>query len=98
MQRQGRRLRRLMLLIGLTVAALTLSVGASERPSRSVHPRLVATVTVLKPRGLALIQTVDGAIYEVFASPNWRVGDPVTCEYNERTRVPWQKLDCRKDA
>ena len=58
----------------------------------------VATVTALKPRGLAIIQTVDGAIYEVFASPNWRVGDPATCEYNERTRVPWHKLDCRKDA
>jgi hypothetical protein len=98
MQRQCKRLGRLMLLMGLTVAALTLSVGATEKASRSVHPRLVATVTVLEPRGLALIQTVDGAIYEVFASPNWRVGDPVTCEYNERTRIPWQKLDCRKDA
>jgi len=98
MQQQCRRLRRLMLLMGLTVAALALSVGATEKASRSVHPRLVATVTVLEPRGLALIQTVDGALYEVFASSNWRVGDPVTCEYNERTRVPWQKLDCRKDA
>ena len=98
MQQQYRRLRRLMLLMGLTVAALAFSVGASEKPSRSVHPRLVATVTALKPRGLAIIQTVDGAIYEVFASPNWRVGDPVTCEYNERTRVPWQTLDCQKDA
>jgi hypothetical protein len=87
-----------MLLIGLSMAALALSVGATEKPSRSVHPRLVATVTVLEPRGLALIQTVDGAIYEVFAGPHWRVGDPVTCEHNERTRVPWQQLDCRKDA
>ena len=98
MQQQSRRLRRLMLFMGLAAAALALSVGATEKPSRSVHPRLVATVTTLKPRGLALIQTVDGAIYEVFASPHWRVGDPVTCEYNERTRVPWQQLDCRKDA
>lgn len=98
MQRQCRRFGRLMLLIGLSMAALALSVGATEKPSRSVHPRLVATVTVLEPRGLALIQTVDGAIYEVFAGPHWRVGDPVTCEHNERTRVPWQQLDCRKDA
>jgi len=87
-----------MVLMGLTVGALALSVGATDRPSRSVRPRVVATVTVLEPRGLAIIQTVDGAIYEVFASPHWRVGDLVTCEYNERTRVPWQKLDCRKDA
>ena len=98
MQPPCRRLGRLMLLMGLTVAALALSVGATEKSSRSVHPRLVATVTVLEPQGLALIRTVDGAIYEVFASPNWRVGDPVTCEHNERTRVPWQQLDCRKDA
>src|SRR5215510_8211400 len=98
MQRQCIRLGQLMLLMGLTVAALALGVGATEQSSRSVRPRLVATVTVLEPRGLAIIQTVDGAIYEVFASPHWRVGDPVTCEYNERTRVPWQQLDCRKDA
>src|SRR6266545_382488 len=26
----------------------------------------------------------------------WRVGDMVECEQNERTRVPWQALDCRK--
>jgi hypothetical protein len=98
MQRQCRRLGHLMLLMGLTVAALALSVGATEKSSRSVRPRLVATVTVLEPRGLALIQTVDGASYEVFAGPHWRVGDPVTCEHNEWTRVPWQQLDCRKDA
>jgi hypothetical protein len=98
MQQQCIRLGQLMLLMGLTVAALALGVGATEKSSRSVRPRLVATVTVLEPRGLAIIQTVDGAIYEVFAGPNWRVGDPVTCEHNERTRVPWQKLDCRKDA
>jgi hypothetical protein len=98
MQRPYVRLGRLMVLMGLTVGALSLSVGATDRPSRSVRPRVVATVTVLEPRGLAIIQTVDGATYEVFAGTNWRVGDPVTCEHNERTRVPWQKLDCRKDS
>ena len=98
MQQQYIRFGRLMILMGLTVGALALSVDATDRPSRSVRPRVVATVTVLEPRGLAIIQTVDGAIYEVFAGTNWRVGDPVTCEHNERTRVPWQKLDCQKDS
>jgi hypothetical protein len=56
----------------------------------------VATVTTLKPRGLALIRTVDGATYEVLQGTTWRVGDTVECEHNERARVPWLALDCRK--
>ena len=98
MRRQYVRLGRLIFLMGLTVGALALSLGASEKPSRSVRPRVVATVTVLEPRGLAIIKTVDGATYEVFSGTNWRVGDTVTCEHNERTRVPWQTLECRKDS
>ena len=98
MQRQYVRLGWLIFLVGLTVGGITLSVDATQQPSRSVRPRLIATVTVLESRGLAIIQTIDGATYEVFAGTNWRIGDTVTCEHNERTRVPWQTLECRKDS
>ena len=98
MQRQYGRLGGLLVLVGLSVGTLPCSADANSIPTRSVRPRVVATVTALEPRGLARIQTVEGATYEVFAGPNWRVGDPVTCEHNERTRVPWQTLDCRKDG
>ena len=69
---------------------------ARNKVSRPAKPRVVATVTTLEPRGLARIRTVDGAIYEVLQGTTWRVGDMVECEQNERTRVPWQALDCRK--
>lgn len=98
MQRQYVRLGQFIGLMGLIVGALALSVGASDKPPRSVRPRVVATVTVLEPRGLAIITTVDGATHEVFSGTNWRVGDTVTCEHNERTRVPWQTLECRRDS
>jgi hypothetical protein len=65
-------------------------------PSRPVLPRVVATVMSLDPRGLATIQTIDGARYEVVTGTGWRIGDTVECEHNERTRVPWETLGCRK--
>ncbi len=43
-----------------------------------------------------MIQTVDGARYEVLTGTGWRVGDTVACEHNERTGVTWEILDCRK--
>jgi len=98
MQRQYGCLGGLLVLVGLSVGAIPGSADANSTPTRSVRPRVVATVTALEPRGLARIQTVEGAIYEVLAGPHWRVGDPVTCEHTDRTRVPWLKLDCRKDA
>jgi hypothetical protein len=85
-----------MLLVGLTVEVFGLSGSAQEPPSRLVRPRIVATVTVLEPRGLAIIQTRDGATYEVIRETRWRVGDTVTCEYYEGTGVPWRVLDCQK--
>jgi hypothetical protein len=86
----------LTLVVGLTLGVLALSGRAQEPPSRLVKPRIVATVTVLEPRGLAIIQTRDGVTYEVIRGRTWRVGDTVTCEQYEGTRVPWRVLDCRK--
>jgi hypothetical protein len=67
----------------------------------SVYPRVVGTVVTLEPRGLATIQTSDGARYEVIRGTGWRVGDTVTCEHaaSERpSRQAWQELDCRKTS
>ena len=83
----------LTLVLSLSVVSL---VMARNKGSSPVKPRVVATVTTLEPRGLARIQTVDGATYEVLQGTTWRVGDTVECEQNERTRVPWEALDCQK--
>jgi len=83
------------LLLGFGLA-LQSAVASNKTPSRPAKPRVVATVTSLDPRGLAMIQTVDGARYEVLAGTGWRVGDTIECEHNERTRVTWELLDCRK--
>ena len=83
----------LTLVLSVTLVSL---VMARNKGSSPVKPRVVATVTTLEPRGLARIRTVDGAIYEVLQGTTWRVGDMVACEHNERTRRPWQVLDCRK--
>jgi hypothetical protein len=83
------------LLLGLGLASQT-AVANNRTPSRPAKPRVVATVMALDPRGLATLQTVDGARYEVVTGTGWRVGDTVECEQNERTRVKWEALDCRK--
>ncbi len=83
----------LTLCLSLSLVSL---VMARNKVSRPAKPRVVATVTTLGSRGLALIRTVDGATYEVLQGTTWRIGDMVECEHNERTRVPWQVLDCRK--
>jgi hypothetical protein len=85
---------------------LALVVGLSHVPRAraegnpggvySVYPRVVAMVIALKPRGLAVIRTQEGATYEVLKGTSWRVGDTVECEHVARTRVPWETLDCRK--
>jgi len=84
-----------LLTLVLSVSLVSL-VMARNKISDPAKPRVVATVTTLEPRGLARIRTVDGATYEVLKGTTWRVGDMVECEQNERTRVPWQALDCRK--
>jgi hypothetical protein len=83
------------LLLGLGLASQT-AVANNKTPSRPAKPRVVATVMSLDPRGLATLQTVDGARYEVLTGTGWRVGDTVACEHNERTRVKWEALNCRK--
>jgi hypothetical protein len=96
MLRQSGRLGLLTLLVGLILGGLALSGRAQEPPSRLVKPRIVATVTALEPRGLAIIQTHDGVTYEVIRERTWQVGDTVTCEQYDGTRVSWRVLDCRK--
>jgi len=63
-----------------------------------VFPRVVATVLAVEPRGLALIQTREGATYEVLKGTAWRIGDTVECEYGVRWRARWHALDCRKTS
>jgi len=74
------------------------TAGKDAADSVSVYPRVVATVTTLEPRGLALIRTPDGATYEVLTGATWRVGATVECEHVARTRVPWETLNCRKTS
>ena len=62
----------------------------------SVYPRVDATVITLEAQGLALIRTTNGTTYEVVQHPMWRVGDQVECEHTAYTRVPWERLTCRK--
>lgn len=83
----------LTLSLSLSLVSLSMARNNSHNP---VLPRVVATVTSLDPRGLATIQTVDGALYEIVTGTGWRVGDVVECEQNERVRVKWQALDCRQ--
>ena len=89
----------LPLLLGVGLASqswVPSAVASHKMPSHSAKPRVVATVTALERRGFATIQTVDGARYEVLTGTGWWVGDTVECEHNERTRVTWEILDCRK--
>ena len=79
----------------LSLSRGSLALASRDHPE-SVLPRVVATVLALDPRGLATIQTVDGARYEVLTGTGWRVGDTVTCEHIARTHVKWEALNCRK--
>jgi len=64
----------------------------------SVYPRVVATVLTLGPRGMATIQTSEGARYEVVRGTGWQVGDMVTCEHRATGRPAWQALECQKTS
>jgi hypothetical protein len=84
---------------------LALGLGLNLGPwaqARMIHddsplPRLVATVTALDRRGMAIIRTVDGALYQVMKGTGWRVGDTVECEqYDVYTAGTRLQLDCRK--
>ena len=81
---------------GLSPGALAV---ANESAGRySVYPRVVATVLTLAPRGMATLQTSDGARYEVVRGTGWQVGDTVTCEHRATGRPAWQALECRKTS
>jgi len=81
---------------GLRPGALAV---ANESAGRySVYPRVVATVLTLAPRGMATLQTSDGARYEVVRGTGWQVGDTVTCEHRATGRPAWQALECRKTS
>jgi len=81
---------------GLSPGALAV---ANESAGRySVYPRVVATVLTLAPRGMATIQTSEGAHYEVVRGSGWQVGDTVTCEHRATERPAWQALECRKTS
>jgi hypothetical protein len=67
----------------------------------SLYPRVVARVLTLEPRGMATIESSDGARYEVIRGASWRVGDTVTCEHaaSERPSAQaWQTLQCWKTS
>jgi hypothetical protein len=73
------------------------AVASNQTPSRSAKPRVVATVMSLGLRGLAAIQTVDGARYQVLQGTGWQVGDTVECaQYDVRTPETQVQLDCWK--
>jgi hypothetical protein len=85
----------------LLALGLSLSLGSWAQArityDESPLPRLVATVITLSPRGLATLQTSDGALYQVLKGTGWRVGDMVECEqYDVRTPGTQLQLDCRK--
>ena len=86
-------------LVGLVVG-LSLVPHALARTGSggiySVYPRVDATVIALEAQGLALIRATNGTTYEVVQRPMWRVGDQVECEHTAYTRVPWERLTCRK--
>ncbi len=75
-----------------------LAVANESAGQYSVYPRVVATVLTLAPRGMATIQTSDGARYEVVRGTGWQVGDTVTCEHRTTGRPAWQALKCRKTS
>jgi hypothetical protein len=98
---QERRMRRRMgiFVLGTFLGSLSLpslAVANDAAVGRySVYPRVVGTVVTLEPRGLATIQTSDGARYAVIRGTGWRVGDTVTCEHaaSERpSRQAWQGM------
>ena len=87
------------------ILLLALGLGLNLGPwaqARMIHddsplPRLVATVTALDRRGMAIIRTVDGALYQVMKGTGWQVGDTVECEqYDVYTAGTRLQLDCRK--
>ena len=85
-----------LLALGLGCSLVALA-KARMTYDESPLPRLVATVVSLDPRGLATLQTVDGALYQVIKGTGWRVGDTVECEqYDVRTPGTRLQLDCRK--
>ena len=70
---------------------------AARGTHESAKPRVVATVIVLEPRGMATIRAADGTIYTLIKGTTWHVGDTVECEQHDSMGVPpWQALDCRK--
>ncbi len=90
-----------ILLLALVVELSPVSLATAGRNAGgnySVYPRVVATVLAVEPRGLAVIQTREGATYEVLKGTAWRVGDTVECEYTARWRARWQAFDCRKTS
>jgi len=88
-----------LVLVGLAVGLSLLPHALARTGSGglySVYPRVDATVIALESQGLAIIQTTNGITYEVVQRPMWRVGDQVECEHAAYTRVPWERLNCRK--
>jgi len=87
----------LALVVGLSHVPRA-TAGRNAGGNYSVFPRVIATVLAVAPRGLAVIQTREGATYEVLKGTTWQVGDTVECEYATRWRARWQALDCRKTS
>jgi hypothetical protein len=86
----------LLLALGL---GLSLGTWAQARMTydNSPLPRLVATITALDRRGMAIIRAVDGALYQVLKGTRWRVGDTVECEqYDVSTAGTQLQLNCWK--
>jgi hypothetical protein len=83
----------LALVVGLSHVPCA-TAGRNAGGNYSVFPRVIATVLTVEPRGLAVIQTREGATYEVRKGTTWQVGDPVECEYATR----WRVLNCRKTS
>ena len=83
------------LIFGLSLVPCTFARMDSSG-NYSVYPRVDATVIALEARGLAIIRTTNGSTYEVVQRPTWQVGDQVECEHVAYTRVPWERLTCRK--
>jgi hypothetical protein len=101
--KEGRMIRRTMTFVLLVcLAGLSpepLAVANESGVGRySVYPRVVATVLTLGPRGLATIQTSDGARYEVVRGTGWQVGEMVTCEHATTGGPAWRALECRKTS
>jgi hypothetical protein len=81
----------------MSLVSLVPITHATDSSSGPPSPQLVATVMVLEPRGLALIQTAAGATYEVIKGTAWHTGDTVECaQYDVPHGAEWQALDCWK--